>query len=79
MSAPWQSNLIAVPGLRKLQGDFDSWVTKSIVGFCPRAESPKQQRQLKRLLGFKVVKRRAKCAKRGKRKYLGKVLSARAC
>jgi len=40
-STPWQTHMVHIPGLKNLQKDVKTFVTKTLVQFCPRSQSPK--------------------------------------
>jgi len=39
-SAPWETNLLHVPGMASMEADQSIWVEKSVTLFCPAAYSP---------------------------------------
>merc|ERR1719160_1328962 len=55
-SAPWQSNLVPIPGVKKLKRQMDKYVVQTLVQSCPKAESPTAIAAKNQEMGFKLVR-----------------------
>lgn len=64
-SAPWETNLIHVPGLIMLEADMDLWAERALTKFCPEAYSPSFAAHEEKQLGYAHVKDSAWCGGRG--------------
>merc|ERR1719498_2256876 len=61
-SQPWETSLVHVPGgLTLLESDFDLWVGRSLVKFCPNAFCPAQMEWEEINYGYAHVKDGAYC------------------
>jgi len=64
-SAPWETNLIHVPGIEALQADASVWAQKATVMFCPMSFSPTGMVEKEQTQGFMLVKESGYCGERG--------------
>jgi len=64
-SAPWETNLIHVPGLDALSADATVWAQKAVVMFCPMSFSPSSMVEKEEVQGFMLVKENGYCGERG--------------
>lgn len=64
-SAPWETNLIHVPGLDALSADATVWAQKAVVMFCPMSFSPTAMVEKEEVQGFMLVKENGYCGERG--------------
>jgi len=61
VSRPKRTHFLHVPGLLSLQSGAKKWVTKTIVGTCPKASSPKRRRMLAKHRGWKKIRSNQDC------------------
>merc|ERR1719181_295644 len=64
-SAPWETNMLHVPGLAPLEADQGLWSQKALTLFCPLAVSPSLMTTQETAGGFMRVKRIGICGERG--------------
>jgi hypothetical protein len=64
-SAPWETNMLHVPGLAPLEADQGLWSQKALTLFCPLAISPSLMTTQETAGGFMRVKRTGICGERG--------------
>jgi hypothetical protein len=64
-SAPWETNLLHVPGLGPLEADNGLWAEKAVTLFCPAAMSPELMEQKETVGGFMHVRDGGYCGGRG--------------
>jgi hypothetical protein len=64
-SAPWETNLLHVPGLGPLEADNGLWAQKALTLFCPAAMSPELMEQKEVVRGFMHVVDGGYCGVRG--------------
>merc|ERR1719162_1107353 len=64
-SAPWETNLIHVPGMDALSADATVWAQKATVMFCPMSFSPTGMEEKEQVQGFMLVKESGYCGERG--------------
>jgi len=64
-SAPWDTNLIHVPGIANLRVDEDVFVERALTRFCPLSFSPSLMSQQDATRGFLLVRDRGYCGGRG--------------
>merc|ERR1719440_1463945 len=64
-SAPWESNLLHVPGLAPLEADNGMWAQKALTLFCPAAMSPELEEAKEDQGGFMHVRDQGYCGGRG--------------
>jgi len=64
-SAPWETNLLHVPGLAPLEADQGLWSQKALTLFCPMAISPSLMASQETAGGFMRVKHAGICGERG--------------
>jgi len=64
-SAPWETNLLHVPGLAMLQADQSVWSQKALTLFCPQAMSPSLVGVQENAGGFLHVRDGGYCGGRG--------------
>jgi len=64
-SAPWETNLLHIPGKDPLEADQSVWSQKALTLFCPLAMSPSLQGQKESRGGFMHVKDSGYCGGRG--------------
>jgi len=64
-SAPWETNLLHVPGLAVVQADEGIWAQKALTLFCPDAMSPSLLAVKESSGGFMHVKDGGYCGGRG--------------
>jgi hypothetical protein len=64
-SAPWETNLLHVPGLAPLDADESVWSQKALTLFCPMAMSPQLLTTKETSGGFMHVKDGGYCGGRG--------------
>jgi hypothetical protein len=64
-SAPWETNLLHVPGLSPLEADIGVWSQKALTLFCPMAMSPQLLEVKEEAGGFLHVKDGGYCGERG--------------
>jgi len=64
-SAPWETNLLHVPGLSPLDADQGVWSQKALTLFCPMAMSPQLLTTKETTGGFMHVKDGGYCGERG--------------
>lgn len=64
-SAPWETNLLHVPGESVLEADQSIWSQKALTLFCPAAMSPELMTTKERSGGFMHVKDGGYCGERG--------------
>jgi len=60
-SIPWETNMVPIPGVKKLKREMDHWVTETIVQSCPEAESPGATEMMDEEQGFKLIREGAVC------------------
>merc|ERR1719198_1233458 len=60
-SAPWETNLLHVPGLAPLEADNGMWAQKALTLFCPAAMSPELEEAKESQGGFMHVRDRGYC------------------
>lgn len=64
-SAPWETNLIHVPGISPLEADLGVWSQKALTMFCPMSMSPQLMDVKEEAGGFMHVKDGGYCGERG--------------
>jgi len=64
-SAPWETNLIHVPGLEAMQADVTLWAQKALVMFCPMSFSPTGLVAEEESQGFMLIRESGYCGARG--------------
>merc|ERR1712176_916121 len=64
-SAPWETNLLHVPGLASMEADQSVWVQKALTMFCPAAYSPSLGASKESAGGFMHLKDMGFCGERG--------------
>jgi len=64
-SAPWETNLLHVPGLSPLEADLGVWSQKALTLFCPMAMSPSLVTTKESSGGFMHVRDGGYCGGRG--------------
>jgi len=64
-SAPWETNLLHVPGLASLDADRGLWSQKALTLFCPMAMSPNLLTTKETAGGFMLVRDGGYCGERG--------------
>jgi len=64
-SAPWETNLLHVPGISPLEADLGVWSQKALTLFCPLAMSPSLMNVKEEAGGFMHVKDGGYCGERG--------------
>jgi len=64
-SAPWETNLLHVPGLAPLDADRGLWSQKALTLFCPMAMSPNLLTTKETAGGFMHVRDGGYCGERG--------------
>jgi hypothetical protein len=64
-SAPWETNMLHVPGLAPLEADQGVWSQKALTLFCPMAISPSLMATQETAGGFMRVKHAGICGERG--------------
>jgi len=64
-SAPWETNLLHVPGLGPLEADNGMWAQKALTLFCPAAFSPELESAKENQGGFMHVRDQGYCGARG--------------
>merc|ERR1719223_689891 len=64
-SAPWETNLLHVPGLAVVEADESIWAQKALTLFCPSAMSPSLLTVKETSGGFMHVKDGGYCGARG--------------
>jgi hypothetical protein len=64
-SAPWETNLLHVPGISPLEADIGVWSQKALTLFCPMAMSPQLMNVKEASGGFMHVKDGGYCGERG--------------
>lgn len=64
-SAPWETNLLHVPGLSPLDADLGVWSQKALTLFCPMAMSPSLVTTKESSGGFMHVRDGGYCGGRG--------------
>jgi len=64
-SAPWETNLLHVPGLGPLEADNGLWAQKALTLFCPAAMSPALMDEKETIGGFMHVVDGGYCGARG--------------
>jgi len=64
-SAPWETNLLHVPGESVLEADQSVWSQKALTLFCPAAMSPELMNTKERSGGFMHVRDGGYCGERG--------------
>jgi len=64
-SAPWETNLLHVPGLSPLEADVGVWAQKALTLFCPQSMSPSLLNVKEEAGGFMLVKDGGYCGERG--------------
>jgi hypothetical protein len=64
-SAPWETNLLHVPGLAPLEADNSVWSQKALTLFCPLAMSPSLMTVKEESGGFMHVRDGGYCGARG--------------
>jgi len=64
-SAPWETNLLHVPGLAPLEADLGLWSQKALTLFCPMAISPSLMATQETAGGFMRVRHAGFCGERG--------------
>jgi len=60
-TVPSESHMIHIPGLKRLQASVDTFVTATLVQFCPRAESPKLMKKVEKKIGYELVVENKDC------------------
>merc|ERR1719335_1516414 len=60
-SVPFESHMIHIPGLKRLQQATRDYVTKTMVQFCPRAQSPKLMKKKVKKFGYKMIYENRDC------------------
>merc|ERR1719428_2077851 len=64
-SAPWETNMLHVPGLSPLDADESVWAQKALTLFCPMAMSPSLVETKETAGGFMHVRDGGYCGARG--------------
>ena len=64
-SQPWETNLIHIQGWAMLEADFDLWVQRALVKFCPMAYSPGNAVWEEATYGYAHVKDSGWCGDKG--------------
>lgn len=64
-SAPWETNLVHVPGLEAMQADVALWAQKALVMFCPMSFSPTGMVAEEESQGFMLIRESGYCGGRG--------------
>lgn len=64
-SAPWETNLLHVPGISPLEADLSVWSQKALTLFCPMSMSPQLLTVKEEAGGFMHVKDGGYCGERG--------------
>merc|ERR1719230_1792870 len=64
-SAPWETNLLHVPGISPLEADLSVWSQKALTLFCPMSMSPQLLDVKEEAGGFMHVKDGGYCGDRG--------------
>merc|ERR1719453_2852798 len=64
-SAPWETNLLHVPGISPLEADLSVWSQKALTLFCPMSMSPQLLDVKEEAGGFMHVKDGGYCGERG--------------
>jgi hypothetical protein len=64
-SAPWETNLLHVPGISPLEADIGVWAQKALTLFCPMSMSPELMNVKEESGGFLHVKDGGYCGERG--------------
>jgi hypothetical protein len=64
-SAPWETNLLHVPGISPLEADLTVWSQKALTLFCPMSMSPQLLNVKEEAGGFMHVKDGGYCGERG--------------
>jgi len=64
-SAPWETNLLHIPGLSPLEADQGLWSQKAVTMFCPMSMSPSLLTTKETAGGFMHVKDGGYCGARG--------------
>jgi len=64
-SAPWETNLLHVPGIASLEADLGLWGQKALTLFCPMAISPSLMETQEAAGGFMRVKHAGTCGEKG--------------
>jgi len=64
-SAPWETNLLHVPGISPLEADLGVWSQKALTLFCPMSMSPSLMTVKEEAGGFMHVKDGGYCGARG--------------
>merc|ERR1711865_1005034 len=64
-SAPWETNLLHVPGLAPLEADQGLWSQKALTLFCPMAISPSLMSTQETAGGYMRVKHAGMCGEKG--------------
>jgi len=64
-SAPWETNLLHVPGISPLEADLSVWSQKALTLFCPMSMSPSLLSVKEVAGGFMHVKDGGYCGERG--------------
>merc|ERR1719335_1283203 len=60
-SVPWETNLVAIPGVKKLKREMDKWVMETLVQSCPKAESPSASKVIAEEKGFLLIREGVMC------------------
>jgi uncharacterized protein YegL len=61
-SEPEKANYLHIPGKKHLKADYNTWVTKTLVELCPKAESPSKRLAEDQARGFKLLFEAVICA-----------------
>jgi len=64
-SAPWETNLLHIPGMSPLEADIAVWSQKALTLFCPMSMSPQLNDVKEEAGGFLHVKDGGYCGARG--------------
>jgi len=64
-SAPWETNLLHVPGISPLEADIGVWAQKALTLFCPMSMSPELMHVKEESGGFLHIKDGGYCGERG--------------
>jgi hypothetical protein len=64
-SAPWETNLLHVPGMAPLEADNGMWAQKALTLFCPAAFSPQLEEAKEASKGYMHVRDGGFCGGRG--------------
>jgi len=60
-SGPENSNVVMIPGVKRLKGDMDTWVTHTLTNSCPRSESPSKMEDFEEMSGYEKVRENQWC------------------